>query len=177
MSNQERQNNGKFAPKSDTARQVRSIRLTDRAWNRLGELADLRSITRADLIESLVENNILSQDNIAFQESSQAYVDEVEALKNKILELEKQIHTYSDTSNKAIDNYALDENLGEIYYGTAKEIFNLLGVTEGQLTGWDARKTLPKFIDKEGKKYKIYKNTVKDKSKKAWCYQEVIINI
>jgi len=51
MIKQGRNESGKFASKSDEMRQVRSIRLTDAAWDSLGKLADKRSITRADLIE------------------------------------------------------------------------------------------------------------------------------
>jgi hypothetical protein len=58
MSKQERRDDGKFAAKSNEIRQVRSIRLTDKAWDNLGKLAELRSITRADLIEELTENNL-----------------------------------------------------------------------------------------------------------------------
>jgi len=51
MSQQGRDKSGKFSFKSDEGRQVRSIRLTDAAWDALGNLANERSITRADLIE------------------------------------------------------------------------------------------------------------------------------
>jgi predicted DNA-binding ribbon-helix-helix protein len=58
MLKQERRDDGKFAAKSAEIRQVRSIRLTDKAWENLGKLANLRSITRADLIEELTENDL-----------------------------------------------------------------------------------------------------------------------
>ena len=51
MAKQGRSQGGKFAPKSNEFRLVRSMRLTDTAWVRLGEIADSRGITRADLIE------------------------------------------------------------------------------------------------------------------------------
>jgi predicted DNA-binding ribbon-helix-helix protein len=63
MSNQERREDGKFAAKSDEIRQVRSLRLTDKAWSNLEKLAKLRSITRADLIEEFTENNLF--DNLS----------------------------------------------------------------------------------------------------------------
>ena len=47
---------GKFVQKSDEIRKVRSIRLTDRAWEYLGESANDRGITRADLVEEYVES-------------------------------------------------------------------------------------------------------------------------
>jgi hypothetical protein len=45
---------GKFAPKSTAERKVRSIRVTDRAWDDFGFEADKRRITRADLLEMWV---------------------------------------------------------------------------------------------------------------------------
>lgn len=46
-----RNEQGKFAPKSDSERKVRSIRATDRVWDDFGFEADKRRITRADLLE------------------------------------------------------------------------------------------------------------------------------
>ena len=46
---------GKFAAKSDEYREVRSLRLTPKAWDALGSIAEMQSITRADLIEKLAE--------------------------------------------------------------------------------------------------------------------------
>lgn len=51
MNNQSRNQSGKFVAKSNENRQVRSIRLTDSAWDKLGQLARERGITRADLLE------------------------------------------------------------------------------------------------------------------------------
>jgi hypothetical protein len=59
MSEQGRTEGGKFAPKSDEPRHVRSIRLTDTAWKVLGEAAEQRSITRADLLEKLIDEGII----------------------------------------------------------------------------------------------------------------------
>ena len=61
MSLQGRSQHGHFASKSSEHREVRSLRLTDSTWQRLGELADSRCITRADLIEQLVESGVLEQ--------------------------------------------------------------------------------------------------------------------
>ncbi len=55
MSTQSRGERGRFAPKSDENREVRSLRLTDTTWEKLGELAASRSITRSDLIEEWVQ--------------------------------------------------------------------------------------------------------------------------
>lgn len=61
MSTQGRSERGKFAPKSTEYREVRSLRLTDTTWEKLGIAADSRCVTRADLIESLVESGVLEQ--------------------------------------------------------------------------------------------------------------------
>lgn len=57
MNQQERDERGKFLNKSNDYRQVRSIRVTDKAWKKLGEIAEIQSITRADLIEMWLKNN------------------------------------------------------------------------------------------------------------------------
>jgi predicted DNA-binding ribbon-helix-helix protein len=64
MNQQGRNKLGKFSPKSDENRHVRSIRLTDVTWNALGELAGKRGITRADLIEGWFVDSSFSLDNI-----------------------------------------------------------------------------------------------------------------
>jgi len=55
MAKQKRSQGGKFAPKSDEPRSVRTMRLTNTAWAKLGEIADSRGITRADLVEEWTE--------------------------------------------------------------------------------------------------------------------------
>ena len=45
---------GQFSTKGEERREVRSIRLTDSAWEKLGNIADERGITRADLIENMM---------------------------------------------------------------------------------------------------------------------------
>ncbi|MGB3203741.1 MAG: hypothetical protein WBB28_01995 [Crinalium sp.] len=44
---------GKFAAKSDDTRRVRSVRVTDSSWEILGEMAHIRGMTRADLLEAI----------------------------------------------------------------------------------------------------------------------------
>ncbi len=58
---QSRNDRGQFAAKSDANREVRSIRLTDETWTKLGELADSRGVTRADLVEQIVELDLLNR--------------------------------------------------------------------------------------------------------------------
>ncbi len=48
---------GKFTLKNQDYRQVRSIRLTDSTWKELGIASQCLGITRADLLENLVQHN------------------------------------------------------------------------------------------------------------------------
>lgn len=50
-----RDSTGKFVLKNGEYRSVRSLRLTDKTWERLGQLAEDRGITRADLIEEIAD--------------------------------------------------------------------------------------------------------------------------
>jgi hypothetical protein len=63
MVKQGRNQGGKFALKSDKPRSVRTMRLTDSAWAKLGEIAESRGITRADLIEEQAESFVSGQVN------------------------------------------------------------------------------------------------------------------
>ena len=60
---QNRDLQGRFANKSDSYRRVRSIRVTDEIWFKLGKLASQRSITRADSLEEMVKNIDLMSDS------------------------------------------------------------------------------------------------------------------
>lgn len=62
---QARDKKGHFANKGQEKREVRSIRLTDSAWEKLGKMAGDRGITRADLIEEIAADEQLdhSADN------------------------------------------------------------------------------------------------------------------
>ena len=57
---QGRNEKGQFDRKSDVDRKVRSIRVTDEVWKKFGEMATQRGITRADLLEQMVNNQSLS---------------------------------------------------------------------------------------------------------------------
>ncbi|PSB05428.1 hypothetical protein C7B62_25215 [Pleurocapsa sp. CCALA 161] len=47
---------GKFTLKNQDYRQVRSLRLTDSTWQELGIVSECLGITRADLLENLVQH-------------------------------------------------------------------------------------------------------------------------
>ena len=56
----QRNDRGQFERKSDGLRKVRSIRVTDDVWEKVGVIANERGITRADLLEIFVEVDLLS---------------------------------------------------------------------------------------------------------------------
>lgn len=57
---QGRNDKGQFGSKSESNRKVRSLRVTDDAWEKLGEMAKERGITRADLVEEFVSGSLPS---------------------------------------------------------------------------------------------------------------------
>jgi hypothetical protein len=82
---QERQEGGKFAPKSNEARHVRSIRLTNTTWEKMGYAADKRRITRADLIEQITEDGVFDDQGENVQLLYAALLSEVEIAVEEIL--------------------------------------------------------------------------------------------
>ncbi|AFZ43625.1 hypothetical protein PCC7418_1434 [Halothece sp. PCC 7418] len=57
MADYKRGNKGRFILKGDIPRKVRSIRLTDSTWKKLGEWANQQNVTRADIIEEWVNSD------------------------------------------------------------------------------------------------------------------------
>jgi hypothetical protein len=83
MTEQGRTKGGKFAQKSEELRYVRSLRLTDSTWKTLGMVAIQRGITRADLLEELVEQGIISSTQKSIKPEKKAV--ELEQLVNQVL--------------------------------------------------------------------------------------------
>ena len=52
---------GQFSQKSDEPREVRSLRLTNSTWEKLGKIAKEAGVTRADIIESIFKTDTLEQ--------------------------------------------------------------------------------------------------------------------
>ena len=48
---------GQYVHKSNSYRQVRSIRVTDQVWQEFGEMADRQNITRSDLLEEMFKSD------------------------------------------------------------------------------------------------------------------------
>jgi hypothetical protein len=78
MSTQERKESGRFTFKSDTHRSVRSIRTTDNTWEVLGSISASWGITRADLLEYIVDSGKLESlflEQKTSPELSEAYLE------------------------------------------------------------------------------------------------------
>lgn len=85
MLEQGRTEGGKFAPKSDKPRYVRSIRLTDKTWEELGAIAAQRGITRADLLEQLVEEGVINSASTQLTTGSEKTSLGMESLVEQVL--------------------------------------------------------------------------------------------
>ncbi len=57
MSNKARSTSGKFVPKSQTPRKIRSVNLTDDAWQWLAAVAEKSGMSRNDYLQALAEGN------------------------------------------------------------------------------------------------------------------------
>ncbi len=78
---------GKFTLKANQPRQVRSIRLTAKTWEILGEIAHQRGITRADLIENLIATGVISQESLTDLSTTRRQIRvEMEQAMNSILD-------------------------------------------------------------------------------------------
>lgn len=82
---QDRTEGGKFAPKSSEPRHVRTIRLTDTTWEKMGCAADKRCITRADLVEQMADDGVFDQEAASSQLSCEISLNEIEAAIEEIL--------------------------------------------------------------------------------------------
>ncbi len=58
MANKARNTSGKFAPKSDTPRKIRSVNLTDEAWQWLADVAAQSGVSRNDYLEAMADGGI-----------------------------------------------------------------------------------------------------------------------
>ena len=58
MSNKARNTSGKFAAKSETPRKIRSVNLTDDAWQWLAEVAAQAGVSRNDYLEAMAEGSL-----------------------------------------------------------------------------------------------------------------------
>lgn len=77
----QREETGEFALKGDEPRILRSMRLTDTCWDRLGEVAKSLNCSRSDLIEATVEDGCYSEEKQEEKDDiRQEIIAEIEAL-------------------------------------------------------------------------------------------------
>lgn len=83
---QPRSRTGKFVLKGEEERKVRTVRLTDSLWNKLGKEADKRCITRTELIEELLsqEGKNVSEVVLILKEALTLKANAGGAIKEKI---------------------------------------------------------------------------------------------
>lgn len=130
MVKQNRQNDGKFAQKSEEYRHVRSIRLTDKTWDVLGKLTEERSITRADLIEEWV-SNMVAQPGESAEVACQL---EIEALRTRVTVLQEE------------NSLLLEEQTTELENIRDRILTHVLKLGKQSARYKDARKALDSFI-------------------------------
>jgi len=87
MINEVRDTSGKFAPKSEVPRKVRSVNLTDNAWQWLATVAEKAGLSRNDYLEALAE-------------SSNPFIETVQADSSPLIET-AQAETEIDRPNVA----------------------------------------------------------------------------
>lgn len=87
---QSRDKKGRFGNKTKNGRKVRSIRVGDKAWEKLGEKASEQGITRADLVEKFaMDNGVIrgnNRDIEILQEALKLKANSGGAIKKKIRE-------------------------------------------------------------------------------------------
>ena len=91
---QGRDKKGRFGSKTKDGRKVRSMRVGDEAWDRLGKKASDLGITRADLIEKFAMSNGVIRSNVkgkeVLEEALKLKANAGGAIKKKIREF---LHT------------------------------------------------------------------------------------
>jgi len=77
MINEVRDALGQFAPKSEVPRKVRSVNLTDDAWQWLAAVAEKAAMSRNDYLEALAEGNSRLMEMVGLQ--SQPFMETAES--------------------------------------------------------------------------------------------------
>ncbi len=135
MVERDRFDNGTFAPKSSQIREVRSIRLTSKTWKTLGDAAESKGITRADLIEELAASGAIEQ-----WVSGSDY-DEMEKLKRKLSELAAEKEELAERLSSSRDGLDFDaiQNLRD-------KVLDSLAMGQQSKPYKNASKAFSKFI-------------------------------
>lgn len=115
MVKQGRTQKGKFVSKSDEPRLVRTMRLTDSAWEKLGKIANSRCITRADLLEEWAKHNFQQQpDQLSlFNEKPVPGASSKEAIDSNTRKTGTHLANRLGVSSAALTNWIKAGNLAE----------------------------------------------------------------
>lgn len=144
-----RGNKGKFVQKSDEHRHVRSLRVTNSTWSELGHIAEDFSITRADLIEKLIDDHVL-RDYERFKQENEELKRHIHVLQDRLAEIEaseslpknsRQLDLFPDS------HHLTREKLDEILIPVLKAFKNEFGVGEGSERYKKTKKAFDSFID------------------------------
>ena len=87
MRDQDKDDLGRFAKKSNSERIVRSIRATNETWSLLGDKAEENDMTRADFLEALVNEEVVWNEEKNVESEVDFDVDEVAEILKEALTL------------------------------------------------------------------------------------------
>jgi hypothetical protein len=120
MSNKVRDTLGKFAPKSETPRKIRSVNLTDDAWQWLGAVAEESGMSRNDYLEALVSEKSPFMETVPtlpqpFIETAQAEIETDDA--NMVKQPDNELLLFIEMAGLEVvrtDNQRLHNELGNL---------------------------------------------------------------
>lgn len=92
---------GQFDLKGEEPRLVRSIRLTDTCWNALGEVAENRGISRADLLEKMIEDGYLDGYELSDDSGKQDCLEAIQEVLDSLQPGEEPLIDVPDSRHKA----------------------------------------------------------------------------
>ena len=112
MKKMKRDIQGKFTLKNDDYREVRSLRLTDDTWKKLGIASECLGLTRADYLEEIIKRQLLpcitakseaalpcnTEKKLQVSPSITRYEEELESLKAQVENLQKENSTQKERS-------------------------------------------------------------------------------
>jgi hypothetical protein len=96
MTNKARNTSGRFAPKSEVPRKVRSVNLTDDAWHWLATVAEKVGMSRNDYLEALASSNHPFMETVESQPPP--FMETVESQPAPFMEM-VQTETKTDAAN------------------------------------------------------------------------------
>lgn len=135
MVERDRLNNGTFAPKSSQIREVRSLRLTGKTWKILGDVAESKGITRADLIEELATGGAIEQ------WTSGSDYDEIEELRKRVSDLVAEKEELVERLSGSRDSLDFDD-----IHSLRDKVLDSLGMGQQSKPYKNASKVFNRFI-------------------------------